>query len=392
MFGFFKKLKYRPAATGAAQAIVAPIIAEFGAASINRLVDSNFFIGYICTAVDTSVWIDSRKTLGGGERVGIIIDALNSVLRINGANFVRKVNYLINIKDVEYNQGADFGFDMAALVYGLTPKDSTKFDKAIATGESLLKGHGGRPPFSSKTSGPLGYYVEFVQPLIRTILKGGAISQPQNMHAGDGSSSDAPIVIEAANSVLCISEEYRILDKKFGKKDVEWKLLDRLGMNQNGRRLDKFIISHRDKRIEVYFDVTACLAGNDAVKQFDAIDQVLGKNDVDIRISVPKEGFSFLLVAMPQIPNGLLTQVGISDEDRWKVVSNLADSAGKIDTKVPYESWPATIDITMNLLLWIRLDAVIITMKPGNIMQEEIIADLKAIIGGALEDNKKNRH
>jgi len=76
---------------------------------------------------------------------------------------------------------------------------------------------------------------------------------------GDGSCPEKAVVINATNSISGIDAEYKWIEKFYGKRNKDWKVLTRMhGSNENGKSHETFEIECIDgRRAKIVFDISA---------------------------------------------------------------------------------------------------------------------------------------
>lgn len=75
---------------------------------------------------------------------------------------------------------------------------------------------------------------------------------------GPGDTPETALVISGApNSMLGISAEYHVLEKEFGRQNVDWKLKRQSVLRQKGKIYDRMEIELKDgSKKTVFFDIT----------------------------------------------------------------------------------------------------------------------------------------
>lgn len=77
-------------------------------------------------------------------------------------------------------------------------------------------------------------------------------------YSGSGKSLDDPIVIEGAkNNFEGIRAEYMYIEEKYGRRNVDWRLLRQALLESNNKIYDKLAIELKSGDVvEIYFDIT----------------------------------------------------------------------------------------------------------------------------------------
>ncbi|MHA1973741.1 MAG: hypothetical protein ACTSW1_12145 [Candidatus Hodarchaeales archaeon] len=67
---------------------------------------------------------------------------------------------------------------------------------------------------------------------------------------------EAIIILEAENSFIGVNFEYEYLDKKYGKQNIDWKLISQALYEKDGKMYDLLYIELSDgSKKSIYFDV-----------------------------------------------------------------------------------------------------------------------------------------
>jgi hypothetical protein len=84
-------------------------------------------------------------------------------------------------------------------------------------------------------------------------LQGGIVFQ-----GGGGESPAAAVIIKGAKDIVVgIAAEYYYLERKYGRQNVNWKLISQNLLHKQDKHLDLLIIQLADgSQKEVYFDIT----------------------------------------------------------------------------------------------------------------------------------------
>ena len=78
-------------------------------------------------------------------------------------------------------------------------------------------------------------------------------------YSGSGETLEDPIIISDVESHFeAIAAEYEYLDKKYGKRGVDWRLVQQSLLGQEGKQIDQMEIEVTGKgEFTYYFDITA---------------------------------------------------------------------------------------------------------------------------------------
>lgn len=203
-----------------------------------------------------------------------------------------------------------------------------------------------------------------------------------------GSTPDTAIFIHAANSIEGIPREYAALRALFGESNRDWKLLNRSVINtNNGRMLEKFVLSASNRRREVYFDITSWMSGNTTRRAKDALDRVIAPHERNVEILLPKAEFFTLHVVVLRLTEAQLGQLGISLKERKELLDPLVDIA--LQWK-EYSLIPEHVAVTMLISRWSKILGLLTLLEPTTLLQEEEYENLKAIIGGTMRQARSD--
>jgi hypothetical protein len=187
------------------------------------------------------------------------------------------------------------------------------------------------------------------------------------------------IPIKAANSAEGIPKEYAAMIALFGRPNRDWKKMDRSTIEYQNRILEKFILSVADRRTEVYFDITGWVKNNVIPdRPVTPIKAPLGESRA---ILLPKEELFTLEMILMSLSEEQLRQIGMPLEIRNEM---LAPIVTKLISWKDYNSIPPHVEISLPVASWSRVYVLLRGVEPANLLQEEEIENLKAIIGGAI--------
>lgn len=205
--------------------------------------------------------------------------------------------------------------------------------------------------------------------------------------SGDGASPETAIFIEARHSLEGIPQEYAVLEAKFGKRDVDWKVVDRFLVEPgDGRVLEKFILSVGGRREVIHFDISGFVHSNGPEEQA-RLDRVIAKHDREVKILLPKDRAMFLSTIVLKLTEKQLEQLGWSPEVKNDLAGGLFGALKPFLGK-HYNDIPPSYEVEMLLSQWSRIYVFLRMCEPHDIEQEEELEDLKAFIGGAVEKAK----
>jgi hypothetical protein len=209
--------------------------------------------------------------------------------------------------------------------------------------------------------------------------------------AEDGATPENAIRIHAANSVEGVSKEFVVLEAMFGTQDRDWKFIERsLVHPDDGRKLDRFIISARDKVKEgyfdikeIYFDITEWLSENTSSEAQTTFEKIIVQYDKPFTILFPKQELVTLQMGVLHLTETELNLLGVSPPDRKIMLDPLIDALKPWYGK-EYANLPARIDVTTLISVWLKIMRLLASWQPASLLQEEELANLKAIIGGRM--------
>lgn len=197
-----------------------------------------------------------------------------------------------------------------------------------------------------------------------------------------GSTPGSPIVIHAAHSIEGIPREYAALRALFGEAKRNWNLIDRRVINtDDGRTLERFVVSTSGHRKEVYFDITSWMSGNTTRAAKDALDQLVARHDRIVKVLIPKEEFFTLQGVLLRLTEAQLAQLGVSLGERKELLDPLVDTA--LQWKA-YELIPAHVSVSMLVSGWRKIVVLLGSLEPNTLLQEEEYKNLKVIISGTI--------
>lgn len=74
---------------------------------------------------------------------------------------------------------------------------------------------------------------------------------------GNGSSFEKAIIVKAKNSTDGIGAEYKYLDQKYGRRGVDWQLIQQSLSHKNNKPFDVLKIKYKGKVVNVYFEISS---------------------------------------------------------------------------------------------------------------------------------------
>jgi hypothetical protein len=74
---------------------------------------------------------------------------------------------------------------------------------------------------------------------------------------GDGSSFDKAIIVTAKNSTDGIAAEYKYVAKKYGRRGVDWKMIQQSLSYNKKTPFDILKINYKEKEINIYFEISS---------------------------------------------------------------------------------------------------------------------------------------
>ena len=74
---------------------------------------------------------------------------------------------------------------------------------------------------------------------------------------GDGSSYEKAIIVKAKNSTDGIGAEYKYLDQKYGRRGVDWQMIQQSLSYKNNKPFDVLKIKYKGKVLNIYFEISS---------------------------------------------------------------------------------------------------------------------------------------
>jgi hypothetical protein len=214
-----------------------------------------------------------------------------------------------------------------------------------------------------------------------------AVDEPPAAEAG--ATAETAIVIHATNSLEGIPKEYAALSGMFGTRNRDWKLIERSVIHgARGRQLEKFIVSASNQRKEVYFDITEWFAGNTSKDATAALERLITPCDKPLPVLLPKEEFMTLQGGLLRLTEPQLNQIGLSQADWKNMLDPFLDALKQWHGK-QYESIPEHVSVTALISVWTKIMGLLASWQPADLLQEEELENLKAIIGGTIKDARQ---
>ncbi len=206
--------------------------------------------------------------------------------------------------------------------------------------------------------------------------------------AKGGTTPESAIRIHAANSLEGIPKEYAVLKAMFGTPNKNWKLIERSLLDTDGRRLEKFVISAAGKRRKIYFDITEWFKGNTSKEAKATLEAIIAPYDEPLTIQLPKEEFMTLQTGLLRLTEAQLNQLGLSQVERKSMLDPFLDALKPWHGK-EYASIPEHVSITTLISVWTKIVGLLMSWQPVDLLQEEELENLKAIIGGTVKAARK---
>lgn len=203
-----------------------------------------------------------------------------------------------------------------------------------------------------------------------------------------GATPETAIRILAANSLEGIPKEYAILRAMFGTPNRDWKLISR-SVIHGSQKLEKFVVSVSGKRKEVYFDITEWFAGNTSQYAKAALEDVIVLHEKQVAILLPKGEFMTLQTGLLNLTEAQLDQIGLSLADRKVMLDPFLDTTKQWFGK-EYASAPEHVAVTALISVWSKIMGLLVSWQPADLLQEEELENLKAIIGGTMKRAREN--
>lgn len=195
---------------------------------------------------------------------------------------------------------------------------------------------------------------------------------------------DSAIIIIADSPMTGIAQEYAELSRRFGEANKDWKIANRRNYRLgDDRTIEKFVISHKGKRYEIYFDISAWTSlshrGKTPQAVMDALDRLKKRAEEDsLSIDLPNLCADFLF----RMCMHLASDERLKDVINAELVENLRPAI-ELSTRMPDRD---NYKITLKRAQWIKLRAVM-NMLDLNLKDQEVCEDLKAYIDGSQARN-----
>ena len=74
---------------------------------------------------------------------------------------------------------------------------------------------------------------------------------------GDGSSYEKAIIVKAKNSSEGIGAEYKYLDQKYGRRGIDWQMIQQYLSYNNKKPFDILKIKYKGKVLNIYFEISS---------------------------------------------------------------------------------------------------------------------------------------
>jgi len=212
-----------------------------------------------------------------------------------------------------------------------------------------------------------------------------APSLGQAVRSEGGTTPESAIRIHAANSLEGIPKEYAILGAMFGTENKDWKVIERSLIHANDdRKLEKFVVSASDKRKEIYFDITEWFSGNTSKEVKAKLEKIIARHDKPLTILLPKEEFMTLQIGLLRLTEAQLNQLGLSQADRKSMLDPFLDALKPWNGK-EYVTIPEHLGVATVVSVWSKIMGLLVSWQPADLLQQEELENLKAIIGGTIK-------
>lgn len=208
--------------------------------------------------------------------------------------------------------------------------------------------------------------------------------------AEGGLTQENAIRIHAANSLEGIPKEYAILRAMLGTENKDWKLIERILIHaDDGRKIERFIISVGDQRKDIYFDITEWFSGNTSKEVKTILEKIITQHDKLLTILLPKEEFMTLQSGLLRLTDAQLNQLGLSLADRINMLDPLLDALKPWHGR-EYENIPEHVGVTTLISVWSKIMGLLVSWQPVDLLQEEELENLKAIIDGTMKEARRS--
>jgi hypothetical protein len=102
-----------------------------------------------------------------------------------------------------------------------------------------------------------------------------------------------------------------------------------------------------------------------------------------VEVLLPKNEFMTLEIGLSHLTEAQLSQIGLSQTDRWSMLDPFIETMKQWFGK-DYESIPEHVSVTALMSVWSKIMGLLASWQPADLLQEEELENLKAIIGGAM--------
>lgn len=200
---------------------------------------------------------------------------------------------------------------------------------------------------------------------------------------GDGRTPETAFVLNAPGTAAGIAAEYMIIEKIFGIENIDWRVFDRLVIDRpDGQKVEKFILDVRGKRREIYFDISSWHGTpSDSVSQ-EIVDRAIARAEsVSLQIALPMSAITTLSVILVGVNTGPMKEMFD--------IRPVVDAINRASETTDGEKGPdEVLSVAMSRASWISLLALLRSVRPQGLLDEEYLEDLRAYIEGGLKKGR----
>jgi hypothetical protein len=118
-------------------------------------------------------------------------------------------------------------------------------------------------------------------------------------------------------------------------------------------------------------------------------DKVMGRHEKPLAVLLPKEEFMTLWQGILRLTEAQLNQLGLSLDERKSMLDPCVDALKPWLGK-EYSAIPEHINVTILISVRRKILMLLSQWKPADLLQEEEIENLKAIIGGTIREARNS--
>jgi len=118
-----------------------------------------------------------------------------------------------------------------------------------------------------------------------------------------------------------------------------------------------------------------------------SLENLVLSRDKSLTVLLPQNEFFTLFTGLLKLTEAQLSQIGLTQTDRKKMLDPFADAMKAFHGK--YENVPEHVSVTTLMSGWSKILGLLAFWQPRNLLQEEELENLKAIIGGTMKDARR---